>query len=378
LISHRALNSRIGVGVIGASPGKGWASSTHIPALRALPDYELVAVSTSRRDSAEQARQRFKVPFAFDQYAELITHPAVDLVVVSVRVPRHFELVGAAIEAGKMVFSEWPLGNGLDEALSLARMARAKGVGNWVGLQLRAAPTVNRARDLIREGYVGEVLSSSVVGSGLFWGGQIDADHAFIFDKRNGITPLTISFAHRADAVCFCLGEFEALIATLVNRRKTATIIESNTTIEKTAEDQIAVSGTLVGGAVASFHYRGGSSRGVNLLWEVNGTEGDLQVIDPAGHGQMPDQKLLGGRGSDSSLRELAIASEYFSINPDVAPGLAFNVAQQYVRLASDIRHGTSLCATFDDAVIRHRMLSAIEKSASTGQRQSYATTAEC
>ena len=110
------MNGRLGVGVIGASPGKGWASTTHVPAIRSVPDLELVAVCTSRKESASEAQSQFAVPFAFADPAELIAHPAVDLVVGSVRVPRHFELVSAAIEAGKAILCEWPLGNGLDEA----------------------------------------------------------------------------------------------------------------------------------------------------------------------------------------------------------------------------------------------------------------------
>ena len=46
----------------------------------------------------------------------------------------------------------------------------------------------------------------------------------------------------------------------------------------KNAEDQILVIGQLESGAAASVHYRGGLSRGTNLLWEINGTEGDIQV----------------------------------------------------------------------------------------------------
>jgi predicted dehydrogenase len=296
----------------------------------------------------------------------------VDLVVVSVRVPRHFELVSAAIEAGKAILCEWPLGNGLDEARQLEEMARARGVRNWVGLQLRASPVINRIRDLVRDGFIGEVLSTTVVGSALFWGGEIDRDHAFIFDRRNGVTPLTISFAHRVDALCYCLGEFAQVSAVLVNRRTSALVIESGETIPKTAEDQLVVGGVLESGAVASLHYRGGTSRGVNLLWEINGTEGDLQIVDAAGHGHAPDLQLYGGRGRASSLQVLTIPPEYFQVSPAAAPGLAYNVAQQYMRLACDLRERTHTCPTFHDALIRHRLLDAIERAAATGSRQSY------
>jgi predicted dehydrogenase len=366
------LNGKIGVGIIGASPGKGWASATHVPAIKSLPAYELRAVCTSRRESAHDAKRVFGVSLAFDDYAALIARPEVDLVVVAVRVPRHFEIVAAAIAAGKSVYCEWPLANGLEEAVALSDAARAKGVANWVGLQSRASPAVSRIRDLIREGYIGEVLSTTLVGSGLFWGGQIDQQHAFIVDKRNGVTPLTISCGHRMDALCYCLGEFDFVSAMLANRRTTAQVIESGAVIPKTSEDQIAVTGVLTGGAVASVHYRGGVSRGVNLLWEINGTDGDLQIVDPAGHGQMPDLQLWGGRGTAQSLQPLTIPIGYFHADAAAVPGVAYNVAQNYSRLASDIRDGTKFCATFADALVRHRMLDAIERSSLTGARQRY------
>jgi predicted dehydrogenase len=50
-------DNRIGIGIIGASPiHPGWAVKAHLPVLKALPDYELRVVSTSRRDSAGSVR----------------------------------------------------------------------------------------------------------------------------------------------------------------------------------------------------------------------------------------------------------------------------------------------------------------------------------
>jgi len=47
------------------------------------------------------------------------------------------------------------------------------------------------------------------------------------------------------------------------------------------------VIGTLKSGAAISIHYRGGMSKGTNFLWEINGTEGDIQVTGNIGHGQL-------------------------------------------------------------------------------------------
>jgi len=359
-----AKTGRIGVGIIGASPDRGWAASAHIPALRALPTYELRALSTSRRESAEAASRQFGVPLAFDNAAELAARPEVDLVVVSVKVPTHRELVTAALQAGKDVYCEWPLGNGLAEAEELAALARARGVRAIVGLQARAAPAVRYVRDLIASGFVGEVLSTSLVATGGAWGDTIDGFNTYLLDERNGATLLTIPFGHTVDALCWTLGEFREVSATLATRRPVVRLAGTNETRPQTAPDQVAVSGVLTSGAVASIHYRGGVSRGTNLLWEINGTEGDLVLTGGSGHLQMTAPTLSGGNGKEK-FGPLTIPERYFAA-PGAPEGSAFNVAQAYAQFAED---PTSV-PSFDDAVARHRMIEAIREAARTGQRQ--------
>jgi predicted dehydrogenase len=366
----------IRVGIIGANPERSWALRAHIPALAALPQYTLQAVSTSRRESAVAAAKQFHAPLAFAQHTDLVTHPDVDLVVVSVKVPFHHELVLAALEAGKAVLCEWPLGNGLKEAMEMAELARRKNVCTAVGLQARFAPVINRVRDLVAQGYVGKVLSTSVVGSGLAYGESVERPNAYLVDKANGANLLTIATGHFLDAMCYCLGEFAELSATLATRRPQVTIAKTDESLLATSPDQVAVQGTLQGGAVASFHFRGGQSRGTNLLWEINGTDGDLLVTGAGGHVQMLELTLQGGQGKDTTLAPLAIPDEYRWVPAETPAGFPFNVAQLYVQLASDLQKGTRLSLPFDAAVVRHRMIAAIQQAAETGERQTYLTEA--
>jgi predicted dehydrogenase len=361
---------RIRVGIIGANPDRGWAAQAHIPALRSLSDdYEITALSTSRRESADAAGKLFGVRLAFDNHQELVNSPAVDVVAVTVKVPHHLELATAALEAGKAVYCEWPLSNGLKEAETLAALAKRQDVLAVAGLQARSAPSVAYVRDLIEQGYVGEVLSATLIGSGMGWGPTVEPYNAYLNDKKNGATMLSIALGHAADALCYCLGEVRELSATMTLRRKTFTIAETGESRPMTADDQVLVSGLLEGGAALSIHYRGGSSRGTNLLWEINGTEGDLQLTAAGGQAQIFEMDVLGGRGAQSSL-ELMPVPEQYRWSPPQGPGLSTNVAQAYARFARDYREGTHFCPTFDDAVTRHRMLDAIEAAAATGQRQ--------
>jgi predicted dehydrogenase len=359
---------RIRIGIIGASPDRGWAAQAHIPALKSLPDdFEITALSTSRRESADAGSTRFGVPLAFDNHRDLVSSADVDVVAITVKVPYHFELATAALAAGKAVYCEWPLGNGLKEAESLAALAKKQGVLAVAGLQARSSPAVAYVGDLIRQGHVGEVLSTTLIGSGMGWGPTVEPYNVYLNDKTNGATMLSIAVGHAADALCFCLGEVRELSATMTVRRKSFTIAKTRETKPMTAEDQVGVTGLLEGGAAFSIHYRGGHSRGTNLLWEINGTEGDLQLTAAGGQVQIFEMTVRGGNGAQSSLEVLPLPQHY-QWSPLQGPAL--NVAPAYAHFARDYREETHLCPTFDDAVTRHRMLDAIETAAATGQRQ--------
>src|SRR5437773_2571794 len=354
--------------IIGANPDRGWAAEAHIPALKSLSDdFEITALSTSRRESADAARKLFGVPVVFDNHQDLVNHPAVDVVAVTVKAPYHLELATAALDAGKAVYCEWPLGNGLKEAETLAALAKKQGVLAVAGLQARSAPSVAYVRDLVKQGYVGEVLSTTLVGSGMGWGSTVEPLNAYLNDRKNGATMLSIAVGHTADALCHCLGEVRELSATMAMRRGAFTIAGTGESKPMSAEDQVAVTGLLDGGAAFSIHYRGGVSRGTNLLWEINGSEGDLQLTAAGGQAQIFELAVRGGRGAQSSLEVLPVPEQYRWAPPQ---GPATNVAQAYARFARDYREGTQLCPTFEDAVTRHRLLAAIEAAAATGRRQ--------
>src|SRR5213079_1321489 len=187
--TSRNGDKRIRVGIIGANPDRGWAAQAHIPALKSLSDdFQITALSTSRRESADAAGLLFGVPLAFDNHHDLVNSADVDLVAVTVKVPHHLELATAALEAGKAVYCEWPLGNGLHEAETLAALAKQHGVLAVTGLQARSAPAVAYVRDLVRQGYVGEVLSTTLVGSGMGWGPTVEPFNVYLNDRKNGAT----------------------------------------------------------------------------------------------------------------------------------------------------------------------------------------------
>ncbi len=360
----------LGVGIIGVNPAWGWAATAHIPALRALPNYEIRAISARSKESARAAGDAFGITAVFRDHEQLVIQPDIDVVAVTVKVPHHRELVTAALAAGKAVYCEWPLGRDLDEARAMAALAAEKGVRTVVGLQARQAPAIEFVHELLSTGYVGEVLSTSMVGLSVV-GDTLVQPNAYMLDMANGANVLTIPFGHSLDILNYLLGEFADLSAVLDLRRPLITIEGTGEKIVKTAPDQIAVIGTLTSGATASIHIREAVAGGTGFLWEINGTAGTLRITADAALPEIFPLTVAGAQGQNEPAR-LPVPKELTQKWPTLtrlegAP--AFNVARAYAAFAADIDNGTHTVPDFADAVRRHEVIAAIEKSAATGKR---------
>ena len=366
-----SLPEPIGVGIVGLSAAGGWAATAHVPALAALDGYELRALSASSAESARAAGERYGVSLAFGTAEELAGCDEVDLVVVAVRVARHREPVLAALSASKPVLCEWPLARDRAEAEELAAFASDRGVRTAVGLQGRSAPVVRYLRDLVADGYVGDVLSTTLVASAGAWGESFLAREPFLLDRDSGNTMLSVTVGHLTDSLSMCLGEFAELNAVMANRRSHARNAESGELVAMTTDDQIALSGILEGGAIASLHFRGGESHAANLYWEINGTDGDLLVTGDLGTMAFGHVTIQGARLQETALAELPVPARY-TLVPEVYGREAepcYSVAHAYTRLRSDWAEGTELVPTFPDAVRRHRLLERIMRAAASGER---------
>src|SRR5260370_38084853 len=363
---------KIRVGLIGASMRSGWGRDAHIPALSTLPEFEIAAVSTSRQETADETAKHFGIPHAFADPYKTLQHPDVDLVSICVRVPFHHQLGMAALNAGKHLYCEWPLAATTEQAQQMRDLAVRKGVHHMVGLQARGAPAFNRVRDLVAEGYVGKVLSCTMIITTPAWGTEFTLDWANMADRSNGNTLMTSPGGHSIDALCYCLGEFKELASIVANQRQRVKIVETGEMIEMTAPDQVLINGVLQSGAVASVHLKGGTANGTGFLFEIHGTEGALAIVpaDPrhATYIQVSEFTVRGAQAG-KPLADLSIPESYRWVPPAVPAGLPFNVAQLYMRMAESIREGKAVSPGFHVAVKRHQFLDAIQKAPDPGIR---------
>jgi predicted dehydrogenase len=239
-----------------------------------------------------------------------------------------------------------------------------------VGLQARQVPAIRFVQELLGDGYVGEVLSTTMVGLSVP-GNVVVRANAYMLDKTNGANVLTIALGHSLDTLNYVLGEFAELSAVSDLRRPLITIEETGEQIVKTAADQIAVIGTLTSGATASVHVREAVAGGTGFLWEINGTDGTLRITADAAYPEIYPLTVWGGQGRNEPA-ELAVPAAFTQKWPALT-GLegspAYNVGLAYAAFAADIENGTRTVPDFAEAVARHEVIAAIERSAARGER---------
>src|SRR5205814_6530062 len=128
---------------------------------------------------------------------------------------------------------------------------------------------------------------------------------------------------HTLAALRDVLGEVAEVSAVLATRRTTGLAVDTGERLSTSAPDQVLVSGILASGAPLSIHYRGGTARdGDGLLWEINGTEGDIRVSGHSGHTQMVQLSLTGAQDGEKAFRPLAVPASYRAGWPeDIVPG---------------------------------------------------------
>jgi predicted dehydrogenase len=138
--------------------GTGWIAELFATDLRAL-DFELVAVGSRTQAAADEFAGRFDIGTAHASYEDLVADPNVDVIYIATPHPYHAENTLLAIEAGKHVLVEKPFTLNAREAARVAQAAADAGVVVLEAMWSRFLPHMDRIREIIAAGTIGDVRS---------------------------------------------------------------------------------------------------------------------------------------------------------------------------------------------------------------------------
>jgi predicted dehydrogenase len=307
--------SKVGVAVIGT----GWGATVMIPALRLSPDVEVVAVCAGHLDRAEAAAERFGIPSAYGDVRTLAGADGVDLVCVCTPPPTHHDLAITLLEAGHHIFVTKPLASSVDEAAHLNEVATRQGVVHAVDAGGRYVPVHRYMRDLVADGYLGELRfvsntyfssSATTVGSVIYYSSWVS--------KRPFGGMLHTSLSHTIDRLRFVFGELSDIsgaTATLI-REKPILAAEHRSTYgldhggalvigmePVDADDTVIMQGRFAGGGLFNVSSSWSLPHGTEDHLEAYGSEGAL-LLDASG-------MLYGARLSESGLHPLPVPESY-------------------------------------------------------------------
>lgn len=141
------------IGLIGAGRmGKVYANTLAFT----VSEVELVAVADPLETALDEVSSRFGIKKKYKDYRDLLNSKDVEAVVVSSPTGTHAEVIMAAAEAGKNIFSEKPLSQDLSACDKAIAAVEKAGVKLQMGFMRRFDPSYVAAKQKIEEGVIGK------------------------------------------------------------------------------------------------------------------------------------------------------------------------------------------------------------------------------
>jgi predicted dehydrogenase len=259
------------VGVIGT----GFGATVHVPAFKAAPDFEVVAIVSRRRENAERVASEHGIGWFGDDYRAMLRE--VDLDVVSIAFPggTHHEIALAAADAGKHVLSEKPFTTSVANAREMLAAVRKAGVGHAVNHEFRMIPVRQAFRRMVADGYLGTPFD---VRAYLDLGMLLNPSRGWSWwsDRQQYGGMLQAMTSHLIDFLTWTFGDVAALSGRLDTYIKTRRAPDG-TEHEVTSDDANAALLRFASGA-SGLIFVSGASRAQRSIIEAHGSRGSLQI----------------------------------------------------------------------------------------------------
>jgi predicted dehydrogenase len=236
------------------------------PAIRNLPDAEIVAVSRARAELLEPFAREFEIPRWYADWRDLIRDEEVEAVYVATPVHLHAEQTVAAAEAGKHVLCEKPMGMDVAECDRMIEACRANGVTLGVAYYRRFYPVVQAASEVIASGEIGTPV---VIQINAFERFDPPHDHPrrwLLQGEKSGGGPMFDFGCHRIELIMNLLGPVAEMNGML-----------ANVALSRDVEDTAVALLRMEQGALGSVTVTHAAADAADTL-DVYGTEGSIRI----------------------------------------------------------------------------------------------------
>ena len=290
--------------------GTGFIGIVHLDALRRL-GIEVVGVVGSSPERVREKARTQALPEPYESFEAMLADPRVDVVHITSPNDLHQPQARAALEAGKHVICEKPLGMDSSETAELLRLAEHSGLVHAVNFNIRFYPQIREARERVAAGALGDVRL--VTGAYLQDWLLRDTDWNWrLEDERGGALRAVGDIgSHWIDLMTHVTGQHvEAVMADLTTflpvRQRPVGPVETFGTgaagetvpVEIRTEDTASILLRFDGGARGAFTVSQLSPGRKNALtFQLDGAESGL-----AWNGERPEELWIGHRERPNEL----------------------------------------------------------------------------
>jgi predicted dehydrogenase len=203
------VSNRIRLGIIGAG---GMAKVGHIPALRQIPEMELVALCRRNKQELDKLAREYGIGECYTDYRDMVKSKNIDAVIVVTPNAQHRDSVVAAAEEGKHILCDKPLATNLKDAREMVEICHRNHVKLQVGYHMRFYNQTEICKQLIDQRAIGEVKGFAATlreKAGLF---PAVSDFRLHFEQSGGacINDLVV---HHIDLARHLVGEITSVYA---------------------------------------------------------------------------------------------------------------------------------------------------------------------
>jgi predicted dehydrogenase len=348
------------IGVIGV----GFGATVHVPGF--LSEGWAVPVVWSRRiERAREQAARLEVPEVAEDWREIVGRDDLDAVAVTTPPAAHYEIVAAALRAGKHVLCEKPFALNTNEARAMRDLAREHGRTAMVAHEFRFAPQRAQIKDLLDEGRIG---TPELVSAELLMGRprpDTPPPYTWASDRSQGGGLLGALGSHYIDGLRHWFGDVIEVSGRLATRTPERVAPDGKAMLADT-DDTFAVTLLFENGVVASMVASSQVAPSLGARITVAGSDGVL-VATQRGPNPEPDGIVLAGRAGDRELAALPVDPKYVPIEDARDQRLAaFRLlVREFER---GIREGSSPAPSFDDALACQEVLDAVRAASYSGR----------
>jgi predicted dehydrogenase len=348
----------IRVGVVGA----GWTAMVQVPAFQALPeDFEVVALTSARRERADAAAAKLGIPNVFTDYRQMLALPGLDAVYIGAPPHLHHEMTLAAARAGKHLICEKPTALDAGQAREMRDAARDAGVTAMLDFEFRWRPARRYFAQLLAEGYTGRLYAVTYQNVAGFVADPVRRQWNWWSERSKGGGLLGAAGSHYIDALRVWCGEIESVQArldTFVQERK---LPDSEDFRAVDSDDSFSFFCRFAGGAEGLMTATGVARGPGSSLVHAFGSEGTLTITD--------DSRVSGAQTGASGAEDLPIPAEIAGQRAEL-PELIRYSAILSTEFARGIREGTSPSPNLEDGLRCQEVMDAIYASHASGRRE--------